>query len=532
MSYRFRAWSAKLLQRSLDRRRWPRALWHPVYTVPATPDEKTRALLKHVSGTIQKLIFAILGACVFCVMTLGKSDIELLTNEAEIAVPFTGVKIDYAGFILFAPVALIVLNAYLQLFIERWFRARLVLREDSAAHFFNMRTPAAILLTHFLFYWIVPIALLAFMIKALPHPRSAVVIWIGSSGILMNLCLLIRRTLGRRRGALNLPGWSAALFFLYVSGAVAVGSAPWPMSRVIQLYRADLAGREINGFHLERADMRSVDLSGADLRCSRLGRANLVRGDLRAASLYRADFSGAILLSADLRKTRLLKANFFRANLGSADLREARVSDPLPESDRNLAHLTNWLDDTLTLIDEPRPVLDSTACDIAWDRLASVDEIAARSPIVLEHPGLLEREDIVQFIFAPDRFLYGFFVEANLRGADLSDGGFPFSDFARADLSAAQMTRSDLRHSLFREALLRDSDLRDANLRGAVFQGADLSGADLRGADVTDAFFGGADLSGADLRGVAGLTAKQLARAENLSEARLAPGFARSVVGR
>lgn len=506
----------RLWRRLSNRKRLPRSIWHPVYLVPTVPDDSMRTQFKQASGTIQKLIFAILGACVFCIMTLGKSDIELLTNEAEIAVPFTGVKIDYAGFLLFAPFALIVLNAYLQLFIERWFRVRLVIHEDSVAHFFNMRTPVAAMLTHFLFYWIVPIALLAFMFKGLPHPRTAVVIWVGSFGILMNLGLLIRRTLGRRRGIKNLAYWLLAGYILYVGIAVSHGPAPPPMQRVIQLYQADLAGREIIGFHLDRSDMRAVNLNGADLRCSSLARANLIRGNLRETGLYRANFTGAILLSADLSGVGLLKANFFQANLGSANLSGARVSDALPESDRNLAHLTNWLDDTLTLLEEPRPVLDSTACEIAWDRSAGPDEVGSRSPIIREHPGLLEREDIVQFMLTPDRFLYGFFVETNLRGANMRDGKFHMSDFTRADLSAASLLRSDLKHSLFVDALLRDADLRDTNLSGAVFRAADLSGADLRGANLTDAFFGGADLRETNLRGVRGLTAAQLARAAYL----------------
>lgn len=531
MRFRLRQAYTNLLRRLSDRKRWPRSFWHPVYRVSAGSDERLRTQFKHASGTIQKLIFAILGACVFCIMTLGKSDIELLTNEAEIAVPFTGVKIDYAGFLLFAPLALIVLNAYLQLFIERWFRCRLVLQEDSAAHFFNMRTPIAVFLTHFLFYWIVPFALLAFMIKALPHPRSAVVIWLGSAGILMNLGLMIRRTLGRRRGARTLVYWSLALVFVYVAAATLRGPAPWPMRRVIQLYQADLAGREIHGFRLARADMRSVKLSEADLRCSSLARANLIRGDLRRANLYRANFAGAILLSANLQGARLLKANFFRANLGSADLSGAGVSDPIAAADRNLAHLTNWLDDTLTLMDEPRPVLDSTACDVAWDRAAETDEIGSRTPIVREHPGLLEREDIVRFMFAPDRFIYGFFVEANLRGANMRDGKFEMSDFSGADLSAAELRGSDLRHSLFGDALLRESDLRGADLRGAILRQADLSGADLQGADLSDAFLGGADLTSADLRGVRGLTRQQLARAAYLEGALFDPQVDRPLQG-
>ena len=507
-------------RRLADRTRWPRALWHPLYVVPADPDEAMRAEFRDASATIQKLIFGILGAAVFCVTTLGKSDKELLTNEAEIAVPFTGVKIDYAGFLFVAPLVLIVFNAYLQLFIERWFRIRLTYSAESVAYFFNMRTPVAGIMTHFLFYWVVPVALVAFMFKALPHPWTVPVIWVGSCGILMNLGLLVRRTLGKHRLSITLLYWTLAGFVVYLACAATFDAGGGPLQRVIQLYKADLSGREIIGFHLDRADMRRVKLPGADLRCSSLTGANVIRGNLRESNLYRANFAGAILLSADLRGAALLKANFSGANLGSADLSGARTRDVLPEADQNLAHLTNWLDDTLTVMEEPRPVLDTTACAIAWDRVAAPEEAGARSPLVREHPGLLEREDIVQFMFAPDRFLYGYFSEANLRGANLERGDFRMSLFIGADLSAARLARGTFAYSIFTDALLRESQLREADLTGARFQNADLSGADLRGANLRDTYFGGADLSDADLRGARNLTRTQLARAARLEGAK------------
>ncbi len=488
------AWA--LLYRLADRDRPPRSWWYPYYHSLGLEPDDLHKQYETAAATIRGLVFGMLGACVFCLLTLGKSDVELLNSEARVAVPFTGVQVEYGLFLMFAPSALMLYNAYLQLYLERWYRLRLEVSNESVSHFFTMRSRAAEVLGQILFYWVLPLTLLAFSVKALPHPRAGIVLMGTCFGICVNLFLLIRRNRGTARYYAGIPYRILAIFALTIFSWTLVralnGESP-PLARTIYLQQAELQEREIVGFYMPRADMRRANLNEAVLRCSDLRRANLVHAKLGGADLYRASFYGAVLLSADLRNARLLLANFRGANLGSADLRGARVSDELPDRSRNLAHLTNWLDDTLEFQffgadGAVQPFLPEPACAAPWLlRYDSELRQAGRSiapAFVTEHPDLAEREDILRFMTAPDRFIYGYFEDANLRGADLRRADFRRTIFRNADLSSADAREANFRFADFSDAILRETD----------FRGADLSGARFAGADVEDARFAGATL--------------------------------------
>lgn len=104
--------------------------------------------------------------------------------------------------------------------------------------------------------------------------------------------------------------------------------------------RADLAGADLHGADLDRANLRGADLYGADLHGANLSGAILYRADLYGANLrganlygaslyranlYRANLSGADLYGASLRGADMSEANLHGANLCGADLYEARL---------------------------------------------------------------------------------------------------------------------------------------------------------------------------------------------------------------
>ncbi|MBD2199281.1 MULTISPECIES: nSTAND1 domain-containing NTPase [Calothrix] len=106
------------------------------------------------------------------------------------------------------------------------------------------------------------------------------------------------------------------------------------------------------------------------------------------------------------------------------------------------------------------------------------------------------------------------FIDANLRGANLSD-----ADLSRANLSDADLRGANLSLANLSRANLRGADLSRANLSYANLSYADLGGANLSGADLSYANLSGADLSGADLS-YANLSGADLSGA-NLSSANL-----------
>lgn len=79
--------------------------------------------------------------------------------------------------------------------------------------------------------------------------------------------------------------------------------------------RCDLAGAELTGAQLRRADLRLSNLSGADLS----------RANLRESVLSKANLSGADLRQANLSSTDLSEVNFYGADLREADLTDAEL---------------------------------------------------------------------------------------------------------------------------------------------------------------------------------------------------------------
>lgn len=188
------------------------------------------------------------------------------------------------------------------------------------------------------------------------------------------------------------------------------------------LERANLAGLELQGIaipkaNLARADLRGANLAGADLRGADLSSANL-----REAHLAEALLEGAKLRHADLEGANLSKAALRGADLAAANLEGATLER---------ASLVNARLERAVLIDA-----NVGKGDLGGARCRGADWNAA--------------------------YLGG----AILRGSDL----------ARGNLQAANLEEADL----------TDADLRDANLSTAVLAGAVLDGARVFGAALSE----------------------------------------------
>ena len=86
-----------------------------------------------------------------------------------------------------------------------------------------------------------------------------------------------------------------------------------------------------------------------------------------------------------------------------------------------------------------------------------------------------------------------------LRGADLSQGGWAEADFSNANLREAKFRDADLGRTNLKKADLKKADLVQADLRGAELWGADLRETDFLVANLKKADLGEANLEGAQL---------------------------------
>jgi uncharacterized protein YjbI with pentapeptide repeats len=93
--------------------------------------------------------------------------------------------------------------------------------------------------------------------------------------------------------------------------------------------RINLAGADLTGAVLYRANLTRANLTGADLTRAALAGADLTRASLTGATLIRAnvaDLTGASLAEAILAPTDLTGANLFHANLAGAFLAQATLA--------------------------------------------------------------------------------------------------------------------------------------------------------------------------------------------------------------
>ncbi|MEV0259409.1 pentapeptide repeat-containing protein [Streptomyces sp. NPDC050732] len=92
-----------------------------------------------------------------------------------------------------------------------------------------------------------------------------------------------------------------------------------------RLVRADLSGANLTGARLCGADLSGADLVRAHLNGANLTGARLCGADLTEANLNGANLSGANFTGARLSKAHLTKANLTKADLNGADLTEANL---------------------------------------------------------------------------------------------------------------------------------------------------------------------------------------------------------------
>jgi hypothetical protein len=328
-----------LSARLADRDRWPRRWWYPAWIDRPGVTMSAQAQHAAVSQTIRRTMMALVSASLFCVLTISGPDVELLSESAQVKLPFANVPMTFSAFMILAPMVLIAVLAYLHVFLE--YEAQIPEVQDPAPYLFNLPGAVPRALSLLAFYWLVPLTLTVFAWKSSSMPYGDALLGLAAGVTLVLLLLRIRRRGGVQRAA-NRKLWVLCCVALLVSLIGARGSAP---RRGLDLMDADLSGRELRGLelrrawltraNLERADLRGVDLSFSDLSYAnlteaQLGGAILTRVELGGATLTQSNLTAASLSRANMRDAVLVGSTLTRADLSEAalegaDLRDARL---------------------------------------------------------------------------------------------------------------------------------------------------------------------------------------------------------------
>jgi uncharacterized protein YjbI with pentapeptide repeats len=266
----------------------------------------------------------------FCLITLGGSDEDILGVGAQIELPFAGVRMTAKNFVIVGPLILIALTAYMHLFISEWRKLDIwVQTTKRSAYFFNFDGFAAKLLTNLAFYWLTPVLLCFFFWKALPLPISSQLMGIVVVSVVLIIWLSIRRCMGESRLYWNLPKWMTLAIAITFFVSVQLASSPW--SRPLYLSGSVLEGKDLREFNLRGADLTNANLKNAKLSQANLSHANLTGAMLSGTNFESANLENAILVkasgeNANFKGTNMIRAEGHRANFENCDFSRADLS--------------------------------------------------------------------------------------------------------------------------------------------------------------------------------------------------------------
>ena len=369
------------------------------------PPEKQVDRHEKISKIIRDILITIIGYSFFCGIVLLGPDSNLLTKS--ITIPFAAVPISSASFLMIGPLVLVVLSAYLHIFVAEWeiLETLEIPEKEKHPYMFNLNIIFANFLKIFLFYLLCPAVLMLFIYKQLPLPGYRLIFCIVLTLIVITAYFLlgIRRLSHEKlslRVGLFLVWIIIAIFTVHEIGAV---NEPW-VSRNLNLAGADL----------RKADFKGISLSGANLYTANLSNADLREVDMSEARLAEADLSGTKLHGVSLNNTDLRNANLFEADLSGAKLSRADLSEAyMHGANLNYAHISYAMLRGAKLKGAKLKGADLIKSDLSMADLSMAD---------LSDANLSETD----------------LRRADLSGADLSDTNLSGADLSWADLQGAK----------------------------------------------------------------------------------------------
>lgn len=281
------------------------------------------------AAQVTRVGLTFVGTSAFCVLSLQSPDSALLDSSGKIIVPFAG-PVSFLGFMLLGPAVLIVLRAYLQIYVEHGDRLDRLARSVPITRAPMLLPVQNALIRPFsglIFYMLLPVVTLLFAWKAAVFPGWGLGLLAVAAGVITSHVLLpFSRFSWRSKGLLSVG--AAIILAGIFSGGAMLGFDP--LHRPFNLFRANLSGQWLSGQDLRRADLSFANLSNVNLNYANLSHANLLRANLSGDGLRGANLTGANLigatLSGDLSFAILSVVNLSEAKIGPADLEFANLS--------------------------------------------------------------------------------------------------------------------------------------------------------------------------------------------------------------
>ncbi len=372
----------KAVDRIRDEKRPPAKWWHPEHRNMVFQSER-EAIEYHaqISKSLRSAMFSLILFSLFCLLTLGAPDSQLITLGQKLKIPFANVPVSFSGFLIVAPLLLVCLTVYLHTYLDALLRMPRLESSRLVPCLFNLDSPVAQWTSIAIFYWVCPLVLAVFLWKALPFGFAVPFgLMILTFSVAIALVILYIR---RWRGTMKPNNYKVLWVIVGLIASVGIHDLgrmtfdgcrairqhvrtqapevfvryreryhPFWMIFVIRKYMWDLAlprrvipsvesrllwrplfldGAKLDGENFDEQDfsfatMEKANLSGASLRAAYMRGVVLTGANLRGAILQKAvlrsaTLRGADLSGADLRQSELTWAELVDANLDGADLR-------------------------------------------------------------------------------------------------------------------------------------------------------------------------------------------------------------------
>jgi uncharacterized protein YjbI with pentapeptide repeats len=442
------------MMRLRDRSKAPLCWWYPVprRSWEVRHQDVVREVHKQYSETINKVMFTLLGVALFCLLTvLSSPDKLLLAADSMIKVPVADAPLSFVGFIVVAPLLLVVLTVYLHILFRYWLDCeweRQYLNQklrppiESIPTLFSFPDAVSRFLTGFIFYWLVPLVLGTITWKAWANRTMGLFLMYVSGVVTFALVVLqCRRRPDNQRLWWTLLRYTILILIIGLMVRATFNSRSF--QRPLNLFRAELPKAWLVGVNMSRASAGFANLQGTNLQDAKLQGAFLQGANLQDTNLQRTNLQDTNLQRAFLQDAKLQGAFLQDANLQGANLQGA---------DLQRAHLQG-----VNLQD------------------------ANLQGVNLQDANLQDAK--LQGAFLQDANLQQAFLQrAHLQGANLQRAHLQGADLLGANLLGADLLKADLQRAFF-----PDANLQGADLRGADLLGADLLGADLQRANLTEA---------------------------------------------
>ncbi len=317
------------------------------------------ANIAEASKNAQQVFLVLVALLIYCAITITSTSDRQIVLNSTVQLPLLSCNVSLAGFFILAPALSVLVFAYLQLYLQRLkglihqlrteylpieprrlYPWALTIGEEPEPGTIGLLQSA---ITAFCLWWLLPLVLLLFSLWSVRKHSLALSYLVGTYPLFGLLVILFfwSQYQGRSVKRLTRPMWTlvvivtsvSLLFLTYLIPKANFGEFA---GTTVNAYRGSTGDRWAELLHswtcvnlgyevIVTEQKKEYDTFWVDLEGAHLEGANLTHTILKLANLQGAHLQGSNLMNATLRAAMLVGADFRNSNLQGADFSYAKM---------------------------------------------------------------------------------------------------------------------------------------------------------------------------------------------------------------